>query len=87
MGVLKNSDNLVQRRASLYVDILKELCTGTPNSDIRILCTVHRAWEECKQTQCPQDVSEHQDVAEHQDVTEHQDVAEHQYVAEHRYVP
>ena len=33
------------------MDKIKELNTGTPNSDIRILCTVH--WEECKQTQCP----------------------------------
>ena len=31
----------------------KELYAGTHNSDIRILCAVHCAWEECKQTQCP----------------------------------
>jgi len=47
-------------------------------------CTL---WEECKQTQCPQDVSEHQDVAEHQDVPEHQYVPEHQDVAEHQDSP
>ena len=36
------------------MEVIKELYTGTPNSDIRKLCTV--LWGrtgECKQTQCP----------------------------------